>query len=210
MDATDRSHHGNQTIRMSPKFPSSSCEAKRGDTRCPCADHLEPPTQSLDPPLRLAPEPRDSRWDPDTLPDDDDEDDEPRWTELQVASRNGDVHRVTEILSRCGDAAHRREVVNAPAVGWYGQTALQAACFHEHEEIVQLLLAAGANISAPGGNNIYQNAFEYACGTGKGAPVSPTYERVLPLARHRKGCLKLMSLSEGVKYRKYLHCPFAP
>lgn len=115
---------------------------------------------------RLAPEPSDSRWDPETLPDDD-ADDEPRWTELQVASRKGDLRRVTEMLSQCeDDEARRTELVNARPVGWYGQTALQAACFHENEEVVRALVAAGADISAPGGNNIYRNAFEYACGTG--------------------------------------------
>lgn len=127
-------------------------------------------SQNLDPTepivVRLAPEPIDSRWDPETLPDDE-ADDEPRWTELQIASRKGDLRRVNKILSQCEDAAQRRDIVNARPVGWYGQTALQAACFHEHEEVVRALLEAGADISAPGGNNIYRNAFEYACGTGK-------------------------------------------
>lgn len=115
---------------------------------------------------RLAPEPPDARWGPETLPDDD-TDEEPRWTELQLASRRGDLDRVGEILSQCQNATQRAEVANAPPVGWYGQTALQAACMHGHEEVVRTLVGAGADISAPGGNNIYMNAFEYACGFGK-------------------------------------------
>lgn len=57
-------------------------------------------------------------------------------------------------------------MVNEPPVGWYGQTALQAACMREHLDVVKMLLDAGADIAAPGGNNIYMNAFEVACGTG--------------------------------------------
>lgn len=56
--------------------------------------------------------------------------------------------------------------MNAPPEGWYSQTALQAACMREHEDVVRVLLSAGADIGAPGGNNIYMNAFELACGTG--------------------------------------------
>lgn len=122
---------------------------------------------------RLAPEPPDARWDPETLPDDD-TDDEPRWTELQLASRKGDLVRVMEILSQCENAGQRSEVANARPVGWYGQTALQAACMHGHEDVVNTLVGAGANVSAPGGNNIYMNAFEYACGSGKLPQVQQT------------------------------------
>lgn len=43
----------------------------------------------------------------------------------------------------------------------------------EHEEVVGVLLAAGADIGAPGGNNIYMNAFEYACGTGNTTCLHP-------------------------------------
>lgn len=119
---------------------------------------------------RLAPAPPDARWDPTALPSDNedgDEDDEPRWTELQLAAREGNPVRVNEILARYNlDAAERLRVVNAPPEGWYSQTALQAACMREHEEVVRILLDAGADIGAPGGNNIYMNAFELACGTG--------------------------------------------
>lgn len=71
------------------------------------------------------------------------------------------------ILARYPGAEERARIVNAPPQGWYGQTALQAACMHEHDEAVRILLDAGADIGAPGGNNIYRNAFEYACGTGE-------------------------------------------
>lgn len=147
----------------------------KGNKPCPCASMTvlqdisltenSGTSTAINAIRRLAPEPTDSRWDPETLPDDED-DDEPRWTELQIASRKGDLGRVTELLSSCKTSEQRRALVNAQAVGWYGQTALQAACFHEREEVVQALLDAGADISAPGGNNIYRNAFEYACGTG--------------------------------------------
>lgn len=116
--------------------------------------------------VELARPPADARWDPSALPADDTNDEEPRWTELQLASRDGNVELVTKILSRCGDASERVATVNAPAIGYYGQTALQAACLREHETVVQILLTAGADISAAGGNNIYRNAFELACGTG--------------------------------------------
>lgn len=65
-----------------------------------------------------------------------------------------------------GDSAQKAAVVNEPPVGWYGQTALQAACIMEHVDVARMLLEAGADIAAPGGNNIYMNAFEVACGTG--------------------------------------------
>lgn len=42
-----------------------------------------------------------------------------------------------------------------------------------------MLLAAGADIGAPGGNNIYMNAFEYACGTGK---VTTTIFQILSIS----------------------------
>lgn len=116
---------------------------------------------------RIAPIPPDARWDPSSLPTDE-ADDEPRWTELQVASRQGDLDRVTQILSRYDDEpVQKATVVNEPPAGWYGQTALQAACLLEHVDVVQALLEAGADIAAPGGNNIYMNAFEVACGTGR-------------------------------------------
>lgn len=57
-------------------------------------------------------------------------------------------------------------MANERPAGWYGQTALQAACTREHVNVVEVLLEAGAEIAAPGGNNIYMNAFEVACGTG--------------------------------------------
>lgn len=85
---------------------------------------------------------------------------------MQLAAREGNVDRVKQILSQAADAYERQRIVNERPVGWYSQTALQAACMREHEEVVRVLLAAGADIGAPGGNNIYMNAFEFACGTG--------------------------------------------
>ncbi|KAH6648343.1 ankyrin repeat protein [Truncatella angustata] len=116
--------------------------------------------------IRLAPSPADARWDPSTLPTEE-ADEEPRWTELQLASRDGDIQRINELLSRHKDNRMKLEIVNEPAIGYYGQTALQAACMKGHETVARALLEAGANVNAPGGNNIYRTAFELACGTGQ-------------------------------------------
>lgn len=107
----------------------------------------------------------DANWDPTPLSIED-EDDEPKWTELQLASRIGDLPHVKEILSACDSVSQRLEVVNHPPVGYYGQTALQAAAMNCHYLVAQTLVEAGADVNAPGGNNIYRNAFEFACGTG--------------------------------------------
>lgn len=115
--------------------------------------------------VRLAPPLPDAKWDPTPLSTED-EDDEPKWTDIQLASRIGDLVRVTEILSACDSVAQRQEIVNHPLMGYYGQTALQAASMRGHHLVAQALIKAGADINAPGGNNIYRNAFELACGTG--------------------------------------------
>ena len=114
----------------------------------------------------LTPSPVDARWDPTTLPTDE-ADEEPRWTELQLASRSGDIQRVNKLLSRCSNDSSRLELVNQPAIGYYGQTALQAACMRGHEVVARSLLEAGAELNAPGGNNMHRNAFELACGAGE-------------------------------------------
>ena len=116
--------------------------------------------------VRLTASSADARWDPSVLPAEE-ADDEPCWTALQLASRNGNIQRVDELLSQCSDQMARIELVNQPAIGYYGQTALQAACTREHEAVAKTLLDAGADINAPGGNNVYRNAFELACGTGE-------------------------------------------
>jgi len=116
--------------------------------------------------IRLTASPTDARWDPSVLPGEE-ADEEPCWTELQLASRNGNIQCVNVLLSQCSDKTTKLELVNQPAIGYYGQTALQAACTREHEAVAKILLEAGANINAPGGNNIYRNAFELACGTGE-------------------------------------------
>lgn len=70
------------------------------------------------------------------------------------------------ILSACDSITQRLEVVNHPPMGYYGQTALQATSMRGHDLVAQALIEAGADVNAPGGNNIYRNAFELACGTG--------------------------------------------
>jgi ankyrin repeat protein len=130
---------------------------------------------------RLAPSPVDARWDPSTLLAEG-ADKEPRWSDLQIAARDGDIERVTEILSRYEDDSQKLEIVNQPAIGYYGQTALQAACTYAHEAVVRALLEAGANINAPGGNNMYRNAFELACGTGGSCNQTITSTRITDAA----------------------------
>ena len=102
----------------------------------------------------MQPPPLDAAWDPSL--DTNDGDDEPRWTKLQLASRSGDLQRVIAILSAHRGKEENAAIVNAPPAGYYGQTALQAACMCGHEAVVQVLLAAGADIHAAGGNNTYR------------------------------------------------------
>ncbi|KAI8202228.1 hypothetical protein K4K52_006636 [Colletotrichum sp. SAR 10_76] len=87
--------------------------------------------------------PLDAAWDP-TLQTDDGE--EYCWTPLQLAANPG--------------------AVNDPPRGYYGQTAIQAACMHGHEQAVQMLVDAGADIHFCGGNNFQRNALQIACGHG--------------------------------------------
>ncbi|KAK2774929.1 hypothetical protein CKAH01_12982 [Colletotrichum kahawae] len=99
--------------------------------------------------------PLDAAWDP-TLQTDDGE--EYCWTPLQLAARGGEVENIRDIL------AANPEAVNEPPRGYYGQTAIQAACLHGHEDAVQVLVDAGADVHFCGGNNFQRNAFQIACG----------------------------------------------
>jgi ankyrin repeat protein len=99
----------------------------------------------------------DAAWDP-TLQTDDGE--EYCWTPLQLAARGGELDKIREILS-VNPAA-----INAPPRGYYGQTAIQAACMYGHVEVVQMLVDAGADIHFCGGNNFQRNALQIACGQG--------------------------------------------
>ncbi|EHK20495.1 ankyrin repeat protein [Trichoderma virens Gv29-8] len=101
--------------------------------------------------------PLDAAWDP-SLPTEDN--DEYCWTPLQLAARSGDVQMVREILALNSSA------VNDPPRGYYGQTALQAACMQGHEEIVRCLLDAGADVHFCGGNNFQRTGLQIACGQG--------------------------------------------
>ncbi|KAI1874397.1 hypothetical protein JX265_004605 [Neoarthrinium moseri] len=133
--------------------------------------------------IRLAPPAVSAKWDPSTLPTEE-ADDEPRWSEIQLESRDGDVQLVKKALSQYPDKSLKFEIVNQPAIGYYGQTALEAACMNGYQTVVQVLLEAGAHVNAPGGNNVYRTAFELACGIGNitlirhllnaGAIVNPT------------------------------------
>ncbi|KAM3456912.1 hypothetical protein NHJ6243_008017 [Beauveria neobassiana] len=107
-------------------------------------------TQTTLPPLNAA-------WDP-SLETTDTE--EFCWTPLQLAARAGDVATMKSILSQNPAA------VNEPPRGYYGQTALQAACMHGQELAVQLLIHAGADLHFSGGNNLQRNALQIACGHG--------------------------------------------
>lgn len=99
----------------------------------------------------------DAAWDP-TLQTEDG--DEYCWSELQLAARSGDIEAVKGILSKDPSA------VNEPAHGYYGQTALIAACMQGHEAVVKALLAAGADVHFSEGNNFQRNALQIACGQG--------------------------------------------
>ncbi|KAL7947111.1 ankyrin repeat protein [Trichoderma barbatum] len=101
--------------------------------------------------------PLDAAWDP-SLPTDDF--DEYCWTSLQLAARSGELQVVQEIL------ASNPSAVNDPPRGYYGQTALQAACMHGHEDIVEYLLDAGADVHFCGGNNFQRTGLQIACGQG--------------------------------------------
>ncbi|CAI0646697.1 unnamed protein product [Colletotrichum noveboracense] len=101
--------------------------------------------------------PLDAAWDP-TLQTDDGE--EYCWTPLQLAARGGELDDIREILAADPGA------VNDPPRGYYGQTAIQAACMHGHEQAVQILVDAGADIHFCRGNNFQRNALQIACGHG--------------------------------------------
>ncbi|KAH8684984.1 ankyrin repeat protein [Ilyonectria robusta] len=101
--------------------------------------------------------PLDAAWDP-TLQTEDGE--EYCWTPLQLASRGGEIDKIREIL------AANPAAVNEPPCGYYGQTAIQAACMHGHEQAVQMLVDAGADIHFCNGNNFKRNALQIACGHG--------------------------------------------
>ncbi|KAG6354195.1 hypothetical protein INS49_004799 [Diaporthe citri] len=101
--------------------------------------------------------PLDAAWDP-TLEADDC--DEYCWTPLQLAARCGQIERIEEIL------ASNPAAVNEPPRGYYGQTAIQAACMHGHQQAVQILVDAAADLNFCGGNNFQRNALQIACGQG--------------------------------------------
>lgn len=107
--------------------------------------------------MQISLPPLDAAWDP-TLETDDG--DEYCWTPLQLAARGGQVKRIKEIL------ASNPTAVNEPPRGYYGLTAIQAACMHGHQQAVQILVDAGADIHICGGNNFERNALQIACGQG--------------------------------------------
>ncbi|RFU82187.1 ankyrin repeat [Trichoderma arundinaceum] len=101
--------------------------------------------------------PLDAAWDP-SLPTEDS--DEYCWTPLQLAARSGVLQVVRQIL------ASNPSAVNDPPHGYYGQTALQAACIQGHADIVRYLLEAGADVHFCGGNNFQRTGLQIACGEG--------------------------------------------
>ncbi|KAL6895186.1 ankyrin repeat-containing domain protein [Trichoderma longibrachiatum] len=101
--------------------------------------------------------PLDAAWDP-SLPTEDV--DEYCWTPLQLAARSGELQVVQEIL------ASNPSAVNDPPCGYYGQTALQAACMQGHEDVVKRLLDAGADVHFCSGNNFQRTGLQIACGQG--------------------------------------------
>jgi len=85
---------------------------------------------------------------------------EDRWTDLQLASRDGDLSTIEGLLS---DPSTN---INAPPTGWYGQNALQAACAQGHTSVVARLIAAGADVNAAGDFNRPRTALQIACVAG--------------------------------------------
>ncbi|KAH0499817.1 hypothetical protein TgHK011_006983 [Trichoderma gracile] len=116
---------------------------------------VEGPLSQSQPKVFLSP--LDAAWDP-SLPTEDV--DEYCWTPLQLAARSGKLQTVQEIL------ASNPSAVNDPPRGYYGQTALQAACMKGHEDVVKCLLDAGADVHFCGGNNFQRTGLQIACGQG--------------------------------------------
>ncbi|KAI7779403.1 hypothetical protein LA080_000883 [Diaporthe eres] len=124
--------------------------------------------------VRLAPPLPDAKWDPTPLSTED-EDDEPKWTEIQLASRIGDLARVTEILGSLytGNLRLIRLLLEAGAIvdpekvtRYQGRTPIQAAAESGHEEVVLLLLDLCANINAPASPSSGITALQAACFQG--------------------------------------------
>ncbi|TQV95552.1 hypothetical protein V2A60_000741 [Cordyceps javanica] len=106
---------------------------------------------------QLALPPLNAAWDPCLQTPDTDEF---CWTPLQLAARAGDIDKIRRVLAQDPAAA------NEPPRGYYGQTALQAACVQGDAAAVQLLVDAGADVHFSGGNNFQRNALQIACGYG--------------------------------------------
>ncbi|KAK0108511.1 hypothetical protein ONS95_003314 [Cadophora gregata] len=83
-----------------------------------------------------------------------------RWTDLQLACRDGDLATVECLLS------DPLTSIDAPPTGWYGQNALQAACAQGHASIVARLIAAGADVNAAGDFNRPRTALQIAAVAG--------------------------------------------
>lgn len=77
----------------------------------------------------------------------DEPDEENTWSPLQLAAAKGDLSEVQRLL------AHDIVDPNEPPKGYYGKSALQAASSSGNLDVVEALLAAGADVDAPGGNN---------------------------------------------------------
>lgn len=90
----------------------------------------------------------------------DERDDENTWSLIQLAAARGDLLQVKWLLGQPSADP------NESPKGYYGRTALQAASSNGHFAVVETLLAAGADVDAPGGNNGGQTALALASGAG--------------------------------------------
>ncbi|EFX03718.1 ankyrin repeat-containing protein [Grosmannia clavigera kw1407] len=109
-----------------------------------------------------------------------DEEDEPRWTDLQLAAKDGDIALQAAYLLLAPLAVVRALLeagadVNAPVSRHKGFTALQAACIADTKSnsitytshpLVELLLTAGANTDAPGSRYLGASALHAAAHMG--------------------------------------------
>lgn len=123
--------------------------------------------------------------------------DEYCWTSLQLAAREGDTAKIKRLL------ATNPAAVNEPPQGYYGLTAVQAACMQGHEEAVQLLVNAGADLHFSRSNNFQRNALQIACGQGNERIVDILLQDGAKVDDRRSSPLRTTSSKSQVMVTRY-------